>query len=181
MKDRWHVKLRFILRYPSIYRTGSNKYKCFLNIISATLCCVIIPAGCGTDCYHLKVLQFLQHLRVVLISGCICCSRPTHTHTHTNTLMKSRDWIPDLPHNAFVKSRTLICVWWIFFRCFLQAISDQNKCTCTFFFFFFSPPCNCNSPRTGKNWLPGFLHQAITCHLFPSWLFQLVLFLRLFV
>lgn len=46
---------------------------------------------------------------------------PVLHHQHLNTF-NAVGW------NHFPLMRT----WWIFFGCFLQAISDQNKCTCTF-------------------------------------------------
>ena len=75
-----------------------------------------------TDCYHLKVLQFLQHFSVVWI-----CDASAGVDSATR--------LPPCisPTTLFVEFLSLMCVWWIFFRCILQATSDQNKCTCTFF------------------------------------------------
>lgn len=106
----------------------------FFNTISrAWLPCifrVVLQLDNFTSWYHLKVWQFLlRSLQCDINLRCICCcwlsltdeTSPLHPSSYT--------------HNAFVKFLSLMCVWWIFFRCFLQAISDQNKCTCTFLFF----------------------------------------------
>lgn len=58
----------------------------------------------------------------------------TQPHAHLLTLMKPHDYIYPSHQQHFCLNTPLMCAWWIFFRCFLAAISDQNKCTCT------SPP-----------------------------------------
>lgn len=87
-------------------------------------------ANVRTDCYHLKVLQFLQHFSVILISDASAA-----VDSVTNLSPCPDESAPlHLTQNTFVRFLSLMCMWWIFVRCFLKAISDQNKCTCTFFF-----------------------------------------------
>lgn len=80
---------------------------------------------------------FLQHFGINLRG--ICCYRP-QPHIYLVGPTSARHLGPPVLHHQHLNTFNavgwnhfpLMRTWWIFFGCFLQAISDQNKCTCTF-------------------------------------------------
>lgn len=66
----------------------------------------------------------------------------------------------DHEHQAMLNS-SLMFSFSVFSNTSFRPSQIKPKCTCTFF-------CICHSLETCKNWLPGFLHEAIMGHLFPT-------------